>query len=166
VQLARLVGIRETELIDLRRGALLHDIGKMGIPDIILLKPSSLTDEEWVIMRTHPTLGKNMLSSIEFLKDSVDVAYCHHEKWDGTGYPRGLKGEEIPLIARIFSVIDGWDALRSDRPYRKAMSDEDAWKLLEENIGKAYDPMIVEKFKIMMKDQPSRDLAGLEQGAF
>jgi putative nucleotidyltransferase with HDIG domain len=161
VQLARLVGMNETELVDLRRGALLHDIGKMGIPDMILLKPSPLTDEEWVIMRTHPTLGKNMLNSIEFLKGSLNVAYCHHEKWDGTGYPQGLKGEEIPLIARVFSVIDGWDALRSDRPYRKASTDEEAWRYIEENIGKAYDPRIVEKFKIMMKDQPSGDQVDL-----
>jgi len=157
VQLARLVGMKETELINLRRGALLHDIGKMGIPDTILLKTTELTDKEWQIMRMHPTLGKNMLSSIEFLKDSVDVAYCHHEKWDGTGYPQGLKGEEIPLIARVFSVIDGWDALRSDRPYRKAVSDDEAWKYIVENIGKAYDPGIVEKFKIMMKGQSSEE---------
>lgn len=155
VQLARLVGMKEPELIALRRGALLHDIGKMGIPDTILLKSTDLTDKEWQIMRMHPILGKNMLSSIEFLKDSLDVAYCHHEKWDGTGYPEGLKGEQIPLAARIFSVIDGWDALRSDRPYRVAVSDEEAWKYIEENIGKAYDPRIVEKFKIMMKGQLS-----------
>lgn len=161
VQLARLMGLNESELVDLRRGALLHDIGKMGIPDMILLKPSPLTDEEWAIMRTHPTLGKNMLESVEFLKGSLNVAYCHHEKWDGTGYPQGLKGEEIPLIARVFSVIDGWDALRSDRPYRVASSIEDAWKYIDENIGKAYDPRIVEYFKIMMKDQDSRDQADL-----
>jgi putative nucleotidyltransferase with HDIG domain len=157
IELAHLVGMSESELIDLRRGALLHDIGKMGIPDMILLKKTELTDKEWEIMRTHPTLGKNMLSSIEFLKNSVDVAYCHHEKWDGTGYPQGLKGEEIPLAARIFSVIDGWDALRSDRPYRDAMSDEEAWNYIEANIGKAYDPRIVEKFKAMMKNHPVGD---------
>lgn len=157
VQLARHVGMKESELVDLRRGALLHDIGKMGIPDMILLKPSPLTEEEWTIMRTHPTLGKNMLNSIEFLKGSLDVAYCHHERWDGTGYPQGLKGEEIPLNARIFSVIDGWDALRSDRPYRKASTEEEAWMFIEGNVGKAYDPRIVEKFKIMMKGKPSGD---------
>jgi putative nucleotidyltransferase with HDIG domain len=154
VQLAHLVGMKESEIVDLRRGALLHDIGKMGIPDTILLKNTDLTDKEWQIMRMHPILGKNMLRSIQFLKNAVEVAYCHHEKWDGTGYPQGLKGEEIPLAARIFSVIDGWDALRSDRPYRKAVSDEEAWKYIEDNIGKAYDPMVVEKFKILMKGQP------------
>jgi len=150
VQLARLVGMSEPDLVDLRRGALLHDIGKMGIPDMILLKPSALNDEEWAIMRTHPTLGKKMLESIKFLKNSINVPYCHHEKWDGSGYPRGLKGEEIPLAARIFSVIDGWDALRSNRPYRKSVSDEDAWQYIEENAGIAYDPAIVEKFKTLM----------------
>ena len=151
IQLAREVGIKEADLLDLRRGALLHDIGKMGIPDTILLKPAALTDEEWVIMRNHPTLGKGLLETIEFLKNSMDIPYCHHEKWDGTGYPRGLKGEEIPLMARVFSVIDGWDALRSDRPYRKAISDEEAWKIIEGNSGKAYDPDIVQKFKDLIK---------------
>jgi len=151
IQLARMVGVLESEMVDLRRGALLHDIGKMGISDAILLKPAPLTEEEWVIMRTHPTLGKEMLETIDFLRDSLDVPWCHHERWDGTGYPRGLKGTEIPLMARVFSVIDGWDALRSDRPYRRGMSDDDAWKIIKENSGKAYDPEIVEKFRIMIK---------------
>ena len=151
VQLAREVGIGEDELVDLRRGALLHDIGKMGIPDMILLKSEALTDEEWVIMRKHPILGKQMLETIEFLKNSLDIPYSHHEKWDGTGYPRGLKGEEIPLIARVFSVIDAWDALRSNRPYRKALSDSEALHIIEENAGKAYDPVVVQKFINMIK---------------
>jgi len=151
LQLARMVGIKESELVDLRRGALLHDIGKMGISDSILLKPARLTEDEWVIMRTHPTLGKEMLESIEFLRNSLDIPWCHHEKWDGSGYPRGLKGTEIPLMARVFSVIDAWDALRSDRPYRKGVSDEEAWEVIKENSGKAYDPEVVEKFKIMIK---------------
>ncbi len=151
LQLARMVGIKESDLIDLRRGALLHDIGKMGISDSILLKPARLNEDEWVIMRTHPTLGKEMLESIEFLRNSLDIPWCHHEKWDGSGYPRGLKGTEIPLMARVFSVIDAWDALRSDRPYRKGMSDDEAWKVIKENSGKAYDPEIVEKFKILIK---------------
>jgi len=146
VQLAHAAGVEDSQLVALRRGALLHDIGKMGIPDTILLKPSSLTEEEWVIMRKHPTLGKEMLETIEFLKDSLDIPYCHHEKWDGTGYPRGLRGEEIPLMARVFSVIDGWDALRSDRPYRKALTDDEAWGIIIENSGKGYDPEIVGKF--------------------
>ena len=151
LQLARLMGIKESDMVDLRRGAVLHDIGKMGISDAILLKPSALTDEEWVIMRKHPTLGKEMLESIDFLKNSLDIPWCHHEKWDGSGYPRGLKGTEIPVMARVFSVIDSWDALRSDRPYRKGMSDDDAWKIITENSGKAYDPEIVEKFRTLIK---------------
>lgn len=146
VQLAHAAGVEDSQLVALRRGALLHDIGKMGIPDTILLKPSSLTEEEWVIMRKHPTLGKEMLETIEFLKESLDIPYCHHERWDGKGYPRGLKGEEIPLMARVFSIIDGWDALRSDRPYRKAMTDDEAWKIIIENSGKGYDPEVVKEF--------------------
>jgi PAS domain S-box-containing protein/putative nucleotidyltransferase with HDIG domain len=151
IQLARLVGIKESDLVDLRYGALLHDIGKMGIPDTILLKPARLTEEEWVIMRKHPTLSKEMLESIEFLKNSLDIPWCHHEKWDGTGYPRGLKGEEIPLMARVFSIIDAWDALRSDRPYRKAMADEEALKIIHDGVGKNYDPFVAEKFYQLIK---------------
>ncbi|MEA2575068.1 MAG: hypothetical protein QOH93_2366, partial [Chloroflexia bacterium] len=120
VRLARALGVRENALVHLRRGALLHDIGKMGIPDSILLKPGPLTDEEWVIMKRHPVYAHELLSPIDFLRPALDVPYCHHEKWDGTGYPRGLKGEQIPLSARIFAVVDVWDALSSNRPYRGA----------------------------------------------
>jgi putative nucleotidyltransferase with HDIG domain len=119
VQLAQDLGLRDEELVHIRRGALLHDIGKMGIPDSILLKPGPLTDEEWTIMRKHPVYAFDLLSPIAFLRPALDIPYCHHEKWDGTGYPQGLKGEAIPLAARIFAVIDVWDALRSDRPYRQ-----------------------------------------------
>jgi PAS domain S-box-containing protein/putative nucleotidyltransferase with HDIG domain len=153
VQLAQLVGLTDAEIVDLRRGALLHDIGKMGIPDTILLKPSKLTEEEWDVMKKHPSFGKEMLESVDFLKNSLNIPWCHHEKWDGSGYPRGLKGEEIPLMARVFSVIDGWDALRSNRPYRKALSDEEALKIIEANAGKSYDPEIVAKFKMMLMQE-------------
>ncbi len=156
LQLARLVGLTESEITEMRYGALLHDIGKIGIPDTILLKPARLTEEEWTIMRSHPTLGKQMLESIEFLKNSLNVPWCHHEKWDGTGYPRGLKGEEIPLTARIFSIIDAWDALRSDRPYRKAMTDEEAMKIIQEGVGKSYDPMVAEKFYQLIKQEKGK----------
>jgi putative nucleotidyltransferase with HDIG domain len=122
--LARSLGLSEADLIHARRGALLHDIGKVGIPDAILLKPGSLTDEEWVVMRRHPTLAHELLLPIAYLRPALDIPYCHHEKWDGTGYPRRLKGEEIPFAARIFAAVDVWDALRSDRPYRKAWPDE------------------------------------------
>ena len=120
VKLASKVGIAEDELIHIRRGAILHDIGKMGIPDNILLKPGPLTDDEWEIMKLHPTFAYEMISNIPFLKPSVDIPYNHHERWDGEGYPRGLAKNEIPLSARIFSIIDFFDALTSDRVYRPA----------------------------------------------
>ncbi|HEY5118140.1 MAG TPA: HD domain-containing phosphohydrolase, partial [Anaerolineales bacterium] len=126
VRLARTFALSEAELVQVRWGALLHDIGKMGVPDGILLKPGPLTDEEWVIMKKHPVLAYEMLSPIQYLRSALDIPYRHHEKWDGTGYPLGLKGEQIPLTARIFAVVDVWDALRSDRPYRKGWSDEKA----------------------------------------
>ncbi|MHB0987252.1 MAG: PAS domain S-box protein [Bellilinea sp.] len=146
LQLARKMGITDDQLIHIRRGALLHDMGKLGIPDQILLKPGKLTDEEWVIMRKHPVYAYEMLSSIEYLRPALDIPYCHHEKWDGSGYPRGLKGEEIPLAARIFAVIDVWDALTSDRPYRKAWSREQTLEYIREQSGSHFDPQIVEVF--------------------
>ncbi|MBI4316523.1 MAG: HD-GYP domain-containing protein, partial [Chloroflexi bacterium] len=129
-----------------RRGALLHDIGKMGVPDSILLKPGPLTDEEWVIMRLHPQLAYDMLSPINYLRSALDIPYCHHEKWDGTGYPRGLKGEQIPLAARPFAVVDVWDALRSDRPYRAAWPEEKVIEHIKAGSGSHFDPQVVEAF--------------------
>ena len=120
VRIARAMGMKEEELYYVRLGALLHDIGKIGVPDSILLKPGNLTEEEWKIMKKHPEYAFQMLSPISYLSKAIDIPYCHHEKWDGTGYPRGLKGKQIPLSARIFAVVDVWDALSSDRPYRKA----------------------------------------------
>jgi PAS domain S-box-containing protein/putative nucleotidyltransferase with HDIG domain len=143
MELAGLFGITDEDLVSIRCGALLHDIGKMGVPDVILLKPTTLTDEEWVIMKKHPTLAFEMLSPIHYLKSAIDIPYCHHEKWDGTGYPRGLKGEQIPLPARIFTIIDVWDALTSDRPYRNAWSKEKALDYLKSEAGKTFDPQIV-----------------------
>ncbi|HNT24576.1 MAG TPA: GAF domain-containing protein [Anaerolineales bacterium] len=145
-RLARLVGIPDSELIHVRRGALLHDIGKMGIPDQILLKPGPLTDEEWVIMRRHPQYAYEMLSPIAFLRLAIDIPYCHHERWDGTGYPRRLKGEQIPLAARLFSVVDVWDALTSNRPYRSAWDKEKTGQYILNLSGKAFDPQVVEAF--------------------
>jgi putative two-component system response regulator len=124
VQLATAFGVGSEELIYIRYGALLHDMGKIGIPDSILHKPAKLTDEEWVIMRKHPQLAYEMLGAIEYLRPSLDIPHCHHEKWDGTGYPRGLKGEDIPIAARLFAIVDVWDALTSDRPYRPAWTEE------------------------------------------
>jgi putative two-component system response regulator len=146
VLIARAMGVDEQELIHVRRGALLHDMGKLGIPDSILHKPGKLTPEEWVVMKRHPTLGYDMLKDIEYLQPALDIPYCHHEKWDGTGYPRGLKGEEIPLVARIFAVVDVWDALISDRPYRSAWSKEDAAAYIREQSGKHFEPKLVDLF--------------------
>jgi putative nucleotidyltransferase with HDIG domain len=140
------LGINDKSLGNIMRGALLHDIGKMGIPDAILNKPGKLTEEEWVIVRKHPQDAYDMLSSIKYLKPALDIPYCHHERWDGTGYPRGLKGEEIPLAARIFTVVDVWDALTSDRPYRKAWPHTEAKEYMLSQAGKHFDPQIVEIF--------------------
>ena len=146
LELARAFGFSEVELVHIRRGGLLHDIGKMGVPDRILLKEGKLTDEEWEIMRRHPDYAHEMLRSIEYLRPALDIPYCHHEKWDGTGYPRSLKGEAIPLIARIFAIADVWDALTSDRPYRPAWPREKVLTYLQEQSGKHFDPRVVEVF--------------------
>jgi putative nucleotidyltransferase with HDIG domain len=145
-RLARAMGIRDAELVHIRRGALLHDIGKMGVPDQILFKPGKLSDEEWVIMRKHPQLAYDMLLPIAYLRPALDIPYCHHEKWDGTGYPRGLKGEKIPIAARLFAIVDVWDALTSDRPYEQCWPEEKVLKYIRSLSGKQFDPAIVELF--------------------
>jgi putative nucleotidyltransferase with HDIG domain len=149
IQLARSLGLSESDLVHARRGALLHDIGKVGIPDAILLKPGRLTDGEWVIMRRHPTLAFELLAPIAHLRAALDIPYCHHEKWDGTGYPRGLKGEEIPFVARIFAVVDVWDALRSDRPYRRGWPDDKIRDHIASLSGTHFDPKVAETFLAM-----------------
>ncbi|HYN87295.1 MAG TPA: GAF domain-containing protein, partial [Ardenticatenaceae bacterium] len=146
VALARRTGISEAEIVHIRRGALLHDIGKMGIPDGILLKPGALSDEEWTIMKQHPAHAYELLAQIAFLRPALDIPYCHHEKWDGSGYPRGLKREQIPLGARIFAVVDVWDALRSDRPYRAAWPAERAREYIRTLAGSHFDPGVVDQF--------------------
>jgi putative nucleotidyltransferase with HDIG domain len=146
LQLARACGLRGDELEYIYRGALLHDIGKMAIPDAILTKKTSLDDEEWTVMRTHPKIAYDMLSAISFLQPALVVPAYHHERWNGEGYPSGLHGEEIPLPARIFAVVDVWDALLSDRPYRMAWTKEQALQYLKEQSGKMFDPSIVERF--------------------
>ncbi len=146
LQLADRMGMRDAEKLDLRRGALLHDIGKMGVPDAILLKTGSLSELEWEIMKQHPTFAYQMLSPIAYLKYAVDIPYCHHERWDGSGYPRGLKGEEIPLSARMFSVVDVFDALTSNRPYRVAWTHEQAYRYIQEEAGRQFDPQIIKIF--------------------
>lgn len=150
MKLASAAGISEKELVHVRRGALLHDIGKMGVPDHILLKPDKLTNEEWTAMRKHPTLAYELLSPIDYLRPALDIPYCHHEKWDGTGYPRGLKGKQIPLTVRLFSVVDVWEALNSDRPYRKKWSEEKVREHIKSMAGTHFDPKAVELFLSMM----------------
>ncbi|HKI52654.1 MAG TPA: HD-GYP domain-containing protein [Anaerolineales bacterium] len=146
VSVGRALSLGREDITNLRLGSYLHDIGKMAIPDRILLKPGPLTDDEWVIMRQHPVRSREFLVEIPFLKGAIPIAYSHHERWDGDGYPEGLKGEEIPLLARIFAVVDNWDALTSDRPYRKAWTDEKVAAYLKENARKMFDPHIVEVF--------------------
>ena len=158
VQLAARLGLRGEDLVQVRRGALLHDIGKMGVPDAILLKPGKLDPDEWEVMKSHTTLAYELLSGIPFLRSAIDIPYAHHERWDGTGYPRGLKGEEIPIGARLFAVVDVYDALTSDRPYRRAWSREKALAYIRDNAGTHFDPRVVDAFLEMMgeREEPAR----------
>ena len=153
LRLAKRLGYRDTDLENVRRGALLHDIGKMGVPDTILLKPGSLTEEEWKIMQKHPIYAYEMLSELPYFKQALDIPYCHHEWWDGTGYPRGLKDNEIPLVARIFAIVDAWDALISDRPYRKAWVKKEALSHIIDQSGTHFDPEVVNAFVQMLKEE-------------
>lgn len=153
LRLARALGLGEDEIVHIRRGALLHDIGKLAVPDAILLKPDKLTDEEIALMREHPRRAYEMLMPIEYLRPALDIPYCHHERWDGTGYPRGLKGEEIPLAARLFAVADVYDALTSDRPYRPAWSREQAREYIRHQVGRCFDPRVVMVFLEIIEDE-------------
>jgi putative nucleotidyltransferase with HDIG domain len=153
LELARKMGVEDEKIIHIQRGALLHDIGKMGIPDSILLKPGPLSDDEWVTMRQHPEFAYRMLSKIDYLKPALEIPYCHHEKWDGSGYPRGLKGEEIPLAARIFAIVDTWDALSHDRPYRLAWPREVVVEHLKKQSGRQFDPQIVARFIELLESE-------------
>ena len=146
IGIAKELGIKDEELVHIRRGAILHDIGKMAIPDEVLHKPGPLTDKEWDLMKQHPALAVEWLSKIGFLQQALTIPHYHHERWDGTGYPEGLKGEDIPLPGRIFAVVDVWDALLSDRPYRRAWSEEETLTHIQEQSGKHFDPEVVEVF--------------------
>jgi PAS domain S-box-containing protein len=146
LRLARALNVPEDEIVHIRRGALLHDIGKMAIPDGILQKPGPLTDEEWKEMRQHPEFAYQMLYPIAYLRPALDIPYCHHEHWDGTGYPRALKGEQIPLAARIFTIVDVWDALLSNRPYRKGCTEEEVLEYMQKHSGIYFEPRLVEAF--------------------
>jgi HD-GYP domain-containing protein (c-di-GMP phosphodiesterase class II) len=141
--------LSEPELVQVRWGALLHDIGKMGVPDNILHKPGPLTDVEWVAMKKHPTFAYELLSPVRYLRLALDIPHYHHEKWDGTGYLHGLKGVQIPLVARIFAVVDVWDALNSDRPYRPAWTREDVREHIRASSGTHFDPQVVSVFMQM-----------------
>ena len=170
VRLARMMGMSEADCVHIRRGALLHDIGKMGIPDRILLKPAALSPEEWDIMQRHPTYARELLAPIEYLRPALDIPYCHHEKWDGTGYPRGLKGEAIPLAARLFAAVDIWDAVRSDRPYRPAWPTQKAREHLAALAGTHLDPKVATAFLELLASlegasQAARQWAAAEIGA-
>ncbi|NPV86586.1 MAG: HD domain-containing protein [Anaerolineae bacterium] len=151
IQLAKMMEISDHNLVHIRRGALLHDIGKMGIPDRVLFKAGELTPQEWNVMRMHPVYAYELIYPIKFLRPALDIPYCHHERWDGSGYPRGLKEEVIPLAARIFSVIDVWDSLRADKPYRNGWSTDTVLNYIKEQSGKLFDPDVVEAFNNMMK---------------
>jgi len=153
LQLAQRTGLPENELIYIRWGALLHDIGKMGVPDQILLKPGPLTEREWEIMRKHPKYALEMLQSISFLNKAIEIPYCHHERWDGKGYPRGLKGEQIPFSARLFSIVDVWDALGSNRPYRQAWCQEEIVHHIRSLSGSHFDPNVVDAFMELIQVQ-------------
>jgi HD-GYP domain-containing protein (c-di-GMP phosphodiesterase class II)/CHASE3 domain sensor protein len=146
LRIAYELGVKDEELVHIKRGALLHDMGKLGVPDNILRKAGPLTDEEWEIMKQHPVYAYEMLYPIEYLRPALDIPYCHHERWDSTGYPRGLKGKEIPLAARIFAVVDVWDALSSDRPYRPAWQEEEVREHIRASSGTHFDPEIVDVF--------------------
>jgi PAS domain S-box-containing protein len=154
IELARIMGLPGEKLASIRYGALLHDIGKMGVPDSILHKPGALTEEEWVVMHMHPIFAYELLAPIHYLKgEALDIPHYHHEKWDGSGYPRGLKGEQIPLAARIFAVVDVWDALRSDRPYRNKWSKKKTLEYIKEQSGKHFDPKVVDVFLSIIEDE-------------
>jgi PAS domain S-box-containing protein len=152
LRLARAMGVREEDLVHIRRGCLLHDIGKLGVPDEILLKQGPLTDEEMNIMKLHPVHAYNLLMPINYLHPAIDIPYRHHERWDGSGYPDGLKGDQIPLAAQIFAVVDEWDALTSDKPYRPAWSKETCTEYLEEQRGKHFNPLVLDKFIQLLKE--------------
>ena len=159
LELAQLMGYEEDALVHVRRGALLHDIGKMGIPDSILLKPGALTEEEWQVMRRHPEFAYQLLWPIEYLRPAIPIPYSHHEWWNGDGYPQGLRGEAIPLPARIFAVIDVWDAMRSDRPYRPAIAEEEVRDYLHDAKGVHFDGRVVEAFFDLL-NQKNHEIKG------
>jgi putative nucleotidyltransferase with HDIG domain len=154
VALARSLGIPAEDLEHIRRGATLHDIGKMGVPDSILGKTGPLDEDEWRQMKRHPELAVAMLTGIDYLRPALDIPWCHHERWDGSGYPRGLSGTDIPIAARLFAVVDVFDALTSERPYREPVSEDVALRFIESRSGTHFDPQAVDAFCTMMRVEP------------
>jgi response regulator RpfG family c-di-GMP phosphodiesterase len=146
LRLSTKIGVAADMLEHITRGALLHDVGKLAVPDEILMKNGPLNETEWKVMRQHPVHARELLEPIQYLKPAIDIPYCHHERWDGSGYPQGLRGEDIPLQARIFSVVDVWDALVSDRPYRNAWAEDKAMAYIQSKSGIEFDPVVVEAF--------------------
>jgi HD-GYP domain-containing protein (c-di-GMP phosphodiesterase class II) len=155
VRMAELIGLNHEECEDIRRGALLHDIGKIAIPDSVLFKPGKLDPDEWEIMKQHPVYAYNFISPVKVLSRLLDIPYCHHEHWDGSGYPRGLEGKKIPLAARIFTLVDVWDALTSDRCYRPALPQKKAIEYIQDQSGIMFDPELVPVFIGMLLQDPS-----------
>ena len=151
--IAERMEVASAAIVNMRRGALLHDIGKIGIPDAILLKPGKLSEEEWVIMKKHPEIGYRMLNGIKFLEESMSIVLHHHERWDGSGYPSQLRGEAIPLGARIFAIVDTFDAMTSSRPYRNALTYEDVCSEVEKFQGKQFDPLLSRLFLSIPKNE-------------
>jgi putative two-component system response regulator len=146
IMLARQMGFPENEIVQLGRGALLHDMGKLAIPDAVLRKPGKLNEAEWEVMRQHPTYAYQMLFPIEYLRPALDIPYCHHEKWNGNGYPRGLRETQIPRAARVFAIVDVWDAMHSKRPYHQAHTTETVIDYIRSESGQHFDPDVVEAF--------------------
>jgi HD-GYP domain-containing protein (c-di-GMP phosphodiesterase class II) len=152
VRTAERMGIAPDQILPLRRGALLHDIGKLGIPEEILSKPDALTESEWQVVRQHPKFAEHLLEPIEFLRPALDIPKFHHERWDGSGYPYGLAGSNIPLAARIFSVVDVWDSMQARRPFRQALSEADTIEHLKQSSGRQFDPEVVRSFLQILQE--------------
>jgi response regulator RpfG family c-di-GMP phosphodiesterase len=157
IQMAELLGISGDNIVHIRRGCFLHDIGKLGVPDSILLKKTPLTGEEIELLRKHPQIAFELLQPIDFLRPALEIPYCHHERWDGSGYPRGIKGETIPLAARIFAVVHVWDVLLTNRPFRESLTEKETVDFLINQKGKYFDPLIVDRFLDMIKKFPVTD---------
>lgn len=160
VKLARLAGIPECDVLYVRNGALLHDIGKVGIPEEILLKPQELSPSEWNLIRNHPRYAYDLLFPLSYLRPYLTIPFHHHEKWDGSGYPQGLKGEQIPLAARLFAVVDVWDSLSSDQVFRRAWPHEKVMEFIQRQAGAHFDPMAVKLFLTVISDRKMKGCEG------